>query len=303
MNDYKNGLRKTKEHWGKEAGTWRIGRGKHWLENIAVRNRINQKVSGQSDLDAYQYLIRFLETRDFFPIERCLTLGCGNGELERGLSKYNFSNVYDAFDISDQSIEMARDIAKKNNFSNINYQVKDINHISLPPSSYDVVFGVMSVHHFLNLEHIFIEVKKSLKDGGIFFLNEFIGPTRFQWTDRQLEIVNGLLRVLPENYRKMQNNKLKTDVKRPSIEQINAIDPSEAIRSDEIIDILSLYFEIVERRDYGGTILHLLLEDIAFNFNNTSKKDMELLNLLFGVEDYLLELGDITSDFSVIIAR
>jgi SAM-dependent methyltransferase len=161
----------------------------------------------------------------------------------------------------------------------------------------------MSVHHFLNLEHIFSEVKKTLKRGGVFFLNEFIGPSQFQWTDRQLEIVNGLLHTLPKKYKIMNNNTLKVEVQRPSISQMNAVDPSEAIRSGEIVDILSSFFRIIKKSDYGGTILHLLLEGIAFNFDINNKEDIRLLNLLFDVEDCLLELGDITNDFSVIIAQ
>jgi hypothetical protein len=84
---------------------------------------------------------------------------------------------------------------------------------------------------------------------------------------------------------------------------MNSVDPSEAIRSGEIVDILSSYFKIIKRRDYGGTILHLLLEGIAFNFDINNKEDIRFLNLLFEVEDCLLELDDITSDFSVIIAQ
>jgi 2-polyprenyl-3-methyl-5-hydroxy-6-metoxy-1,4-benzoquinol methylase len=160
MIDYNENLLKAKEHWEKEAGTWEIGRGIHWVENIAVQNRINLKVSGRLDQDPYQWLIGFLKAQRSYPVERCLTLGCGTGELERGLQKYQFSKIYDAFDIADLSINIAQKIAKNNNINTINYKVVDINNLTLAPNTYDVVFGIMSVHHFLNLEHIFSEVKK-----------------------------------------------------------------------------------------------------------------------------------------------
>jgi hypothetical protein len=85
---------------------------------------------------------------------------------------------------------------------------------------------------------------------------------------------------------------------------MDAIDPSEAVRSGEILNALSLFFNIAEKKDYGGTILHLLLEGIAFNFNGApAGSGMRLLQTLFDVEGQLLQLGDITSDFSVIIAE
>ncbi len=82
---------KTKELWGKEAGTWEIGRGIHWTEHIAIQERINKKISGDFKKDPYQFFIDFLKRREVtLPLERCLTLGCGAGDLERGLSKYYF---------------------------------------------------------------------------------------------------------------------------------------------------------------------------------------------------------------------
>src|SRR3990172_12550119 len=88
QNDARN---KTKQKWGKEAGTWEIGRGIHWTEHKAVQERINKKVSGDPKKDPYHYFIDFLNKNGIhLPLERCLTLGCGAGDLERGLSKYNF---------------------------------------------------------------------------------------------------------------------------------------------------------------------------------------------------------------------
>jgi len=298
-------LEKVKQYWDQESGTWEIGRGIHWTEHTAVQQRINQMVSGSPHTDPYRHLIAFLKSRGVaLPLGRCLTLGCGGGELERGLAKYNLCRRHDAYDISPGSIELAQQTAHEQRLHHIDYQVADINRIAIPPDTYDVVFAVMSAHHFSDLEDIFSQVRRSLKPGGLFFLNEFVGPTKFQWTDRQLEIVNGLLQVLPPAYRMMKDGQWKTSVQRPTLPEMDAIDPSEAVRSGEILNALSLFFNIAEKKDYGGTILHLLLEGIAFNFNGApAGSGMRLLQTLFDVEDQLLQLGDITSDFSVIIAE
>jgi 2-polyprenyl-3-methyl-5-hydroxy-6-metoxy-1,4-benzoquinol methylase len=296
---------RTKDHWGEEAGTWEIGRGLHWTEHLAVQERINRKVSEDHQRDPFQFFIKFLSQKGMnTPLTRCLTLGCGAGDLERGLSKYNFSLRYDAFDIADKAIERAKEKATLEGISNIYYKVADINTISLSRNIYDVVFGVHAVHHLNNLEHIFSEVENALKPGCFFFLYEFIGPTKFQWTDKQLNIVNSLLQILPEKYRISKNNMaIKTHFKRPTLLEMNQVDPSEAIRSEDILKVLPHYFEIIEKKDIGGTILHLLLKDIAVNFDYKNPNDMRVLKMLFEIEDALLEIGEIPSDFTVIIAQ
>jgi len=40
-----------------------------------------------------------------FTSKRALTLGCGSGELERVLAKYNFCLQHDAIDISEKAIK------------------------------------------------------------------------------------------------------------------------------------------------------------------------------------------------------
>jgi 2-polyprenyl-3-methyl-5-hydroxy-6-metoxy-1,4-benzoquinol methylase len=297
-----SGIRRVKHRWGKEAETSEAGL--HWTEHPAVQRRINTKVSGSAAVDPYQHLVGFLNRNGaVLPLQRCLTLGCGGGELERGLAKYDFCLRHDAYDVADRAIEQARRAAEKHGLTHVNYQTADVNRLSLPPRTYDVVFNVMSAHHFWNLEHVFQQVRNSLKPDGVFFLNEFIGPTKFQWTDRQLEIVNGLLRVLPPKYRMTSGKWLKTKVRRPTLFWMEFSDPSEAVRSGQIVGSLSEHFTIVEKKDYGGTLLHLLLQRIAHNFDCVAANDGKLLQMMFDIEDQLLEAGDIASDFSVIIAR
>jgi len=59
----------------------------------------------------------------------------------------------------------------------------------------------------------------------------------------------------------------------------------------------------VERKELGGAVIHLLLDGIAGNFDPGKPEDMRLLNVLFDLEDSLMELGEIASDFDVVIAR
>jgi hypothetical protein len=154
-----------------------------------------------------------------------------------------------------------------------------------------------------------LKVHRALKPTGYLVASEFIGPTRFQWTDRQLEVVNGILAILPPLYRqRWSDGRIKKKAYRPSRLSMMMGDPSEAVESGCIVPLLERHFEVVERRDYGGTIIHPLFDDIAHNFlsEDGEEKDEEarrLIELCFYIEDTLLELGHIQSDFALLVCK
>jgi hypothetical protein len=61
------------------------------------------------------------------------------------------------------------------------------------------------------------------------------------------------------------------------------------------VPLLARHFHIVERRDLGGSVLHLLLEGIAANFDPGQPEDARWLRLLFDAEDALLAAGEIAA--------
>jgi SAM-dependent methyltransferase len=292
------------EHWGKHAGAWRQGGAMHWTELEAVQQRINRRVSGDPLVDPYQHVLRTYFA-DRLPVERAATLGCGTGELERGLVQYGFCARHDAFDIAEESVRKAREAARQAGLEHIHYEVGDVNRIELPAQAYDCVWGVHSIHHLAALEHVFGQVRRALKPGGYFVLNEFVGPTRFQWTDRQLEVINGVLHTLPARLRARCDGSgaVKREVVRPTIAEMKSIDPSEAVRSAEILSLLPSFFEVVQVTGYGGTVLQMLLHEIAGNFQGGDGAPSTILEAICDIEEALIDLGDLPHDFAVIVAR
>lgn len=238
-------------------------------------------------------------------MERVLTLGCGGGEFERGLAQYRFAREHDAFDIAEGAIHKAVDAAREAGLTHIRYEVADLNRVALARNRYDVVFGLSAIHHISALESLFAQVRESLKPGGYFLLDEFIGPCQFQWPDAQLDAVNQVLAQVPEQFRRRRGPPwgIKTAVSRPTIASMNAGDPSEAIRSAEIVPLLKDYFEVIEFRGYGGSLLHLVLEGIAGNFLPGDPVATEWIERLSEIEDQLILNGKLGHDFAVIIAR
>ena len=278
----------------------------NWLDSPLVQDRCLKKLRvGDKLMSVTQWVLWVKEKYVSSRLNYGLSLGCGDGTLERHAISFDICSKFDAYDISGKSIEIAKCLSEKEGLATcINYHVADINNIILDKDKYDIIFVGMAMHHFLNLEHIFEELRKSLKPNGLLIINEFVGPSQFQWTDKQLIIINELLELLPERLKvDVRSGRLKVPVRTPSIESMNENDPSEAIRSSDIIPLVYKMFNVEERIDFGGTILHLLLDAIIANFNPAKEEDIAILRLLGYIEDILIKEKVLSSDFTLIVAR
>jgi hypothetical protein len=86
-------------------------------------------------------------------------------------------------------------------------------------------------------------------------------------------------------------------------EDVVAVDPSEAVRSSEILKLLTRWFEIVDQRPLGGTLIQPLLSgDIAWNFVQAEHAE-SLLHMITTIEATLIGCGEIESDFVFVVAR
>jgi len=273
----------------------------------SVCRRANRLITGDENVDYPVYVCeKYL--RPLQPL-RGLALGCGTGEKELNWATLCRFERLDAYDISPARIARAQERARAAGHPELHYRTADVQGIEWPQQACDVVFVDQSLHHFSPLEPMVENIRRALKPGGYLVASEFVGPTRFQWTERQLELTNAVLALLPPAYRRRwSNGRIKQRVHRPSRLRMMLGDPSEAVESARIVPLLERHFEIVEQRDYGGTIVHMLFDDIAHNFLDDSgqEKDEEarrLLELCFQIEDTLLEVGEIPSDFALLICR
>jgi SAM-dependent methyltransferase len=277
--------------------------GWYWMAHPLVQNRVNSLISGDRDCDAYCHLARVLACRGWLlPIPRAVSLGCGFGGLERSLTSRGVLRKVKAYDFSEAAITEARRLARQHQLRNVSYHVADLERLVLSPNSLDAVFAHQSIHHIEGLERLFWQIRNALKPGGIFHLHEFVGPSRFQWTDAQLALVNEYLCSLPPRLRRLPSCGLKPLVKRPTIDAMIAADPTEAVRSSEILAVLRSYFTIIDQHQIGGALVHLALGDIAQNFDSDRSEDRAHLERLFALEDRMMDEGVIGSDFVVVTA-
>ncbi len=291
-------------HWDQRVTEVETGGPQGWLDSELVeREHIRPQISGDPDVSYLEHFCRrhVFRSSGGRPAGRVLSLGCGGGNLERALLHLGAAEKIDAYDESPESIDLARDLARREGMEErIRYQVADVNRIALEPAAYDVAIAKMALHHFERLEHVCGEVRQALRPGGLFMFNEFVGPSRFQWTDPQLRLMNRMLEALPESIRRRAP---VAKIVRPLLADMIAQDPSESVRSAEILPVVEERFEIVERKPYGGTLLHILLSHVLPLFDLEDQGHLACLRLLMLTERTLVEHGVVSSDFVYVVAR
>ena len=217
-----------------------------WLHEWWLREYANTLIGGDMALWPMDWLERWLDGRTF---ERALTIGCGTGALERDLVRRNLVRAIDALDGSITSLTIAAKAAAAEGMqSRIRYFAADFNAPALPKATYDLVLFQESAHHVLRLEKLFHAVLRALKPDGLVYLDEYVGPSRFDWNEAMIESYRRIYEALDPALRAA-----------PKLEcPVMIADPSEAVRSSEIEPQLAVGFDILARRPYGGNLLSVI---------------------------------------------
>jgi hypothetical protein len=123
-------------------------------------------------------------------------------------------------------------------------------------------------------------------------MNEYAGPSRFQFSDDVLAIINTLLACIGFPPRT-----------RPTVEEMIANDPTEAVRSDELLAFTSRFFEVMELKEIGGTILQHLLYDVIQHFRFDVPRERSILESLCTIEAMLVDSRRVPCDYVILAAR
>jgi SAM-dependent methyltransferase len=290
------------KHWGDGELTSKL-QDSYWTASPVVRRHLNRRASGDPDGD----WLTGLDVAVLGPLGKALdilVLGCGEGWLERVLARSPAARSIDAVDISPEAVSRARQQAREEGLSKLCYSVLDLNREALESDRYDVVIAHSVLHHVEALEHAYRSIRAALRTGGLLVVNEYVGPNRLQYTDQQLELVNRIMGALPERLRYSAIDELLLDRReRPPVEQMIATDPSEAVRSEEVLAVAERWFETLHRVDLGGTVLQPLLYGLIQSFRPGNADDDAVLGLICLLEEQLVDGQVLASDFVLSIMR
>jgi ubiquinone/menaquinone biosynthesis C-methylase UbiE len=259
-------------------------------------------------VDAFQYAYKIYEPvfnkkMPHFDIEKYIldivndsegettlaSLGCGTGDWEIELLKKNPDKIkIDLIEINEEILKYAKEYCQKNKLR-INNIIQDVNKLKLEKEHYDFILVRSSLHHFIEFEHIFLEVSKALKTNGKFLvMGEVIGKNGHVLYYQTREKIQRIMDVLPEKYRYNHNTK-KIDVSYPNIDY--SLNTFEGIRCEEIYSIIQEYFEPIEQIVFDSIITFLLDFRYGPNYNLEDNFDKAIIESFVHLDSYYLECG------------
>lgn len=286
------------DYWGQQFHAMRVDNS-YWLNNKLVEEATYRLMT-----DTPRHWLGWL-LNDYFAertFHRSLSICCGDGAHEIQLHTSGKVRFVSGIDISEGAINqaMARFAAAGAPPDSYRFEVGDVNALQLQ-DRYDLIFSTGALHHTTNLEELLSTVARALEPNGYFVVVEFIGPNRFQWTDRQIEIANQVLSVLDPAYLRDGRN---ARFERPTIESMLACDPSEAVRSADVYPLVKKHFDVRYERFYNGTLLHQLHPLLRTELANQGKRDFDsIVKLILLLEDLLVKGNVLPSDFVFLICQ
>ena len=261
----------------------------YWGAQPLVRRAINRRVTGDPNRWPMEWFAGRYARQ---PASLGLSIGSGSGLLERDVVTKGICRAVEGIDFSAEAVAQARRDAEEANLSRVlDYRVADINALSLPPDRYDIVFFHGSLHHVRSVERALAQVRQSLKPGGLLYLDEYMGPSRSEWTDADWGFARSAFDSLPDELKN----------RRELMIPIPMDDPLESIRSSAILPETRRAFTILEDRPYGGNILWFVFP--CLDMKALREDTTGALSRLIALEDHLLERGWVESYYRVIVGR
>jgi SAM-dependent methyltransferase len=222
----------------------------YWMNIETVRNLVRERVTGSSQMTWFTRQVRTRET----PFGRVLAFGDGYGMAAEAVQEKRDSTEVISFNISAEEGERFLAVMKQVG-AQIPYRfvLGDANRFDFSRlGRFDTIIDVGAFHHFERLERILPALHEALAPDGRLYVDEYVGPSKYRFSSRVIELINARLAGLPESLvacrRKVSPGDFRDLWRR-------CPDPSEGIRSAELDRLLRRHFSVVQRTPYGGTLL------------------------------------------------
>ena len=272
-----------------------------WTFSPTVRKYLHILISGTPECDWLTW-VRVHHLPEQVP--HVLVLGAGSGWLERALAIKSGIGTIVACDFAPETTAAAEALARQEGLDRIRYAVCNLESEALPKGPFDAVFANDVLHHITDLEGLYGRIRDVLVPGGKLLFNEYVGPNRFQYSDERMALINRYFRLIPDHLRfnpywgGLFWNRWRAD---PA--KVAQDDPTEAVRSEDVLPLARAFFETEREYSYGGGLLNPLLYEIVGNFDEGKPHDRALLQFLCEAEDRLERSGRIEPDFRVYVGR
>lgn len=180
---------------------------------------------------------------------RGLVIGTSGLGLEASILADNPGVHLTFLDISEGPLLRRQEVLGARFPGRVAYRKVDLNFIELEPDSVDLIVSRASIHHVTNLEHLAHQLNRALTAEGAFFLEDYVGEPRFQFSPVKKAVFEAIY----------NRDLLHQRGRRPGLEWLDGSDlsPFCGVRSDEILGVLRAELREVQVRFAGALTVPL----------------------------------------------
>ena len=277
----------------------------HYWSNRYLRPKLQSL--GFNDPDAiFETYLAAQCTNEADRPKRFLSLGAGNCDLEIALAlKLRAGGhqdfLFDCLDLNPAMLERGRLAAEQAGVGHhLTFAEGDVN-VWNAPQEFDAIVANYFLHHVVNLEHVFEQVRRALKPAGTFLIAEMIGRNGHQRWPEALTLVHEFWRKLPPSYR---FNRVSGRYEEMYEDQDCSAEGFEGIRAQDILPMLIDRFQFQLFVPFANLIDPFVDRNFGPNFDPALPWDREFVDQVHLRDEQELFSGGLTpTHMYAVVAR
>jgi ubiquinone/menaquinone biosynthesis C-methylase UbiE len=223
-----------------------------------------------------------------------VSVGAGNCgkelRLARQLRTRGIQNFrIDCLDINAQLLARGRDLARNGGLGeHLDFVETDITDWNVVDRNYSVGLAIQSLHHFLELETVFIKLSQVLAPGGVLVVNDMIGRNGHRRWPEALPYVQQIWHQMPRRY------KYHHRLKRLDLEYVDrdwSRKTFEGIRSQDVLPLLIRFFHFEVFVAVGNIIDPFISRGYGPNLDVEREDDRAFIDRVAELDDGLIDQG------------
>ena len=222
-----------------------------------------------------------------------LSIGSGNCDTEVKLATDLKAHGHHTFtihcmDINQVMFERGFELAKQNQIENhIKFITQDFNTWKTN-QKYDLIIANQSLHHVVELEHLFEQIKLGLTENGYFITSDMIGRNGHMRWPEALKVLKPIWRKMPERYK--FNHTLNRHEKR-FINHDCSTQGFEGIRAQDILPLLQANFKFELFIPFANLVTVFIDRPFGPNFDVNNPDDLAFIDKIHYLDEHHFENG------------
>lgn len=221
-----------------------------------------------------------------------LSLGAGACGIEHTFARRVRSARITCIDINDTLLEQARTRAQSDQLQ-MRFVRGDLNKLELPPAACDLVFCHAALHHVIELEHLFEQVRRTLRPGGELVIVDVSTPNGYRMRPATRAIVNTLWQALPPRFRVNHTAYSEPRLDLEVWEADTSTTGMECIRSQDILPLLQTNFTARHFVPYYSLSRRFFDTMYGPNYELSNRLDRTVFEFIWELDQHYLGTGQL----------